>query len=205
MATTTPNFGWSVPTSTDLVKDGATAIETLGDAIDASLVDLKGGTTGQLLAKNSGTDMDFVWSTPAASPFVGCTASGAPSIPNAVYTAAAMPYEDIDTNSFHDTSTNNSRITIPSGKAGKYLVILKSGGPTLATTKVQRLYKNGSQLQDAASQNYNSNINIEGNATQQLTAIISLAEGDYLEQYIYQNAGSSQTIPVYFHLQFLGA
>lgn len=61
MATTTPNFGWSVPTSTDLVKDGATAIETLGDSIDASLVDLKGGTTGQVLAKASGTDMDFTW------------------------------------------------------------------------------------------------------------------------------------------------
>lgn len=63
MATTTPNFGWSVPTSTDLVKDGATAIETLGDSIDASLLDLKGGTSGQVLAKNSGTDMDFVWVT----------------------------------------------------------------------------------------------------------------------------------------------
>ena len=61
MATTTPNFGWSVPTSTDLVKDGATAIETLGDAIDASLVDLKGGTTGQVLSKNSNSDMDFTW------------------------------------------------------------------------------------------------------------------------------------------------
>jgi hypothetical protein len=61
MATTTPNFGWSVPTSTDLVKDGATAIETLGDSIDASLLDLKGGTSGQVLAKNSNTDMDFVW------------------------------------------------------------------------------------------------------------------------------------------------
>jgi len=61
MATTTPNFGWSVPTSTDLVKDGATAIETLGDSIDASLLDLKGGTTGQVLSKNSNTDMDFTW------------------------------------------------------------------------------------------------------------------------------------------------
>ena len=61
MATTTPNFGWPVPTSTDLVKDGATAIEGLGDAIDASLLDLKGGTSGQVLAKNSGTDMDFIW------------------------------------------------------------------------------------------------------------------------------------------------
>jgi hypothetical protein len=61
MATTTPNFGWPVPTSTDLVKDGATAIEGLGDAIDASLLDLKGGTTNQVLAKNSNTDMDFKW------------------------------------------------------------------------------------------------------------------------------------------------
>jgi len=61
MATTTPNFSWPVPTSTDLVKDGATAIESLGDAIDASLVDLKGGTTGQVLSKASGTDMDFTW------------------------------------------------------------------------------------------------------------------------------------------------
>jgi hypothetical protein len=62
MATVTPNFNWPVPTSTDLVKDGATAIEALGDSIDASMVDLKGGTTGQVLAKASNTDMDFVWS-----------------------------------------------------------------------------------------------------------------------------------------------
>ena len=66
MATTTPNFGWAVPTSTDLVKDGAVAIETLGDSIDASLVDLKGGTTGQVLKKNTNTDMDFVWSADSA-------------------------------------------------------------------------------------------------------------------------------------------
>lgn len=61
MATTTPNFGWTVPTSTDLVKDGAVAIETLGDSIDASLVDLRGGTTGQVLAKASDAQMDFAW------------------------------------------------------------------------------------------------------------------------------------------------
>jgi hypothetical protein len=61
MATVTPNFGWPVPTSTDLVKDGATAMEALGDAIDTSMVDLKGGTTGQVLAKASNTDMDFSW------------------------------------------------------------------------------------------------------------------------------------------------
>tara|TARA_R110000822_G_scaffold213593_2_gene348824 strand:- start:291 stop:800 length:510 start_codon:yes stop_codon:yes gene_type:complete len=61
MATTTPNYGWVVPTSTDLVKNGATAIETLGDSIDASFVGLKGGTTGQVLSKTSGTDLAFTW------------------------------------------------------------------------------------------------------------------------------------------------
>jgi len=61
LSTVTPNFNWPVPTSTDLVKDGATAIEALGDSIDASLVDLKGGTTGQVLSKTSNTDMDFTW------------------------------------------------------------------------------------------------------------------------------------------------
>jgi len=37
MATITPAYSWPVPTSSDLVKDGATAIEALGDAIDASM------------------------------------------------------------------------------------------------------------------------------------------------------------------------
>jgi hypothetical protein len=65
MANTT-NFNWETPDDTDLVKDGAAAIRTLGSAIDTSLVDLKGGTTGQVLAKNSNTDMDFVWSADAS-------------------------------------------------------------------------------------------------------------------------------------------
>lgn len=60
MATTT-NFGWETPDDTDLVKDGAAAMRTLGSAIDTSMMDLKGGTTGQVLAKASNTDMDFTW------------------------------------------------------------------------------------------------------------------------------------------------
>ena len=61
MATTTTNFGWDIPQSTDLVKDGATAIAALGQDIDTAMVDLKGGTTGQVLSKTSGTDLDFTW------------------------------------------------------------------------------------------------------------------------------------------------
>jgi hypothetical protein len=60
MATTT-NFGWDTPDDTDLVKDGAAAIRTLGSSIDTSFVDLKGGSTNEVLAKNSGTDLDFKW------------------------------------------------------------------------------------------------------------------------------------------------
>jgi hypothetical protein len=60
MATTT-NFNWPTPNDTDLVKDGASAIRSLGSSIDSSFVDLKGGTTGQVLSKASGTDLDFTW------------------------------------------------------------------------------------------------------------------------------------------------
>ena len=61
MATTTTNYGWTVPTSTDLVKNGATAISTLGSGIDTTFAELKGGTTGQLLSKTSSTDLDLTW------------------------------------------------------------------------------------------------------------------------------------------------
>jgi hypothetical protein len=63
MATTTTNFGWDIPQSTDLVKDGATAIAALGQDIDTAFVDLKGGSTGQVLAKASNTDLDYSWVT----------------------------------------------------------------------------------------------------------------------------------------------
>jgi hypothetical protein len=61
MANPTTNFGWQMPTSTDLVTDLPADFEVFGQAVDTALVDLKGGTTGQVLAKASNTNMDFVW------------------------------------------------------------------------------------------------------------------------------------------------
>jgi hypothetical protein len=78
MANTT-NFNWETPDDTDLVKDGAAAIRTLGSSIDTSFVDLKGGTTGQLLSKNSNTDLDFTWAAAPASSALVLIATASPS------------------------------------------------------------------------------------------------------------------------------
>jgi len=50
-----------MPTATDLVTDLPADFEVFGQAVDTALADLKGGTTGQVLSKNSNTDMDFTW------------------------------------------------------------------------------------------------------------------------------------------------
>jgi hypothetical protein len=63
MTNPTSNFGWQMPTSTDLVTDLPADFEVFGQAVDTSLADLKGGTTGQILTKASNANMDFTWSS----------------------------------------------------------------------------------------------------------------------------------------------
>jgi hypothetical protein len=46
-----------------LVTDLPADFEVFGQAVATSMADLLGGTSGQVLAKNSNTDMDFVWVT----------------------------------------------------------------------------------------------------------------------------------------------
>ena len=57
-----------MPTATDLVTDLPADFEVFGQAVDTSLADLKGGTTGQILKKNTNADMDFVWGAAGGSP-----------------------------------------------------------------------------------------------------------------------------------------
>jgi hypothetical protein len=52
-----------MPTSTDLVTDLPADFEVFGQAVATSMADLLGGTTGQILAKASNTNMDFTWVT----------------------------------------------------------------------------------------------------------------------------------------------
>ena len=71
---TTP-FSWQMPTATDLVTDLPADFEVFGQAVATSMADLLGGTTGQILAKNSNTNMDFVWIANDQGDITGVTAT----------------------------------------------------------------------------------------------------------------------------------
>jgi len=61
MANPTTYFGWVMPNSADLVTDLPADFAVFGQGVDTSMQDLLGGTTGQVLSKTSGTNMDFTW------------------------------------------------------------------------------------------------------------------------------------------------
>ena len=89
MTKPTSNFGWQMPTPTDLVTDLPADFEVFGQAVDTSMADLKGGTTGQILSKATNADMDFTWITndvgditavTVSSPLTGGGTSGSVSV-----------------------------------------------------------------------------------------------------------------------------
>lgn len=142
-----------------------------------------------------------------ASGFVGVSVSSTTdqTVSNATYTALTWDSEYFDTDSFHSNVTNNSRITIPSGKAGKYLVsgyITWDNGTTGSRQLVIR--KNGSSTYTQSL----TAANFYPTGTVSYTA--DLAVGDYIEMFVWQSQGAS--ITVYktsanssFVMQYLGA
>ena len=248
-----------MPTSTDLVTDLPADFEVFGQAVDTSLADLKGGTTGQVLKKNTNADMDFVWaadsagmtnpmtttgdtiysssgSTPArlgigstgqvltvagglptwataaAPTFVGCMlySSTGQVIANNTITAVQFSATDyIDTDGFHDPSTNNTRITIPTGKGGKYLVI--TGGLWANNPEQIRsmIYVNGSNFTELRDYNAGGRSGPIGHD------ILTLSAGDYIEFFTIQTSGANNTLwgttdlsgvkATRFGVEFLGA
>ena len=130
MSNPTSNFNWQMPTNTDLVSQLPADFEVFGQAVDTSLADLRGGTTGQILAKNTNADMDFVWTTAApgditgvavTSPITGGGTSGDVTI--GISSSAVVPAQ--------------------SGQSGKYLTTdgttsswgtISAGGMTLLST-----------------------------------------------------------------------
>jgi len=209
MPTTTTNFGWTVPADTDLVKDGAAAIRTALGGVDTSFLDLKGGTTGQVLAKASGTDLDYTWTTPASgSTFAGCRLfkSAGQTVFDATNTALTFDSETYDTNTYHDNSTNNTRITIPSGKAGYYLFVLKwSINESPTGYRQVDLRKNNTSVDRTSIRGTSSGQNFVT-----LSTVQSASVGDYFEFFAFQNAGEnlgaeSGTVQTVFSAAYLGA
>jgi len=80
MSNPTSNFGWQMPTATDLVTDLPADFEVFGQAVDTDFVDLLGGTTGQILSKTSATDLDFTWIANDQGDITGVTAGNGISV-----------------------------------------------------------------------------------------------------------------------------
>jgi hypothetical protein len=147
------------------------------------------GSTSQVLTVAAGVP---AWATPTASTptFVGCSVYNSTtfSLANNTMTRITMNSEFFDTNGFHDTSTNSARITIPTGYGGKYLVSTAGKWETSSTGyRAVEIYKNNGSLIAMIQMPGNSAIN----AYDRASIIISLVEGDFIELFAYQNAGSA--------------
>lgn len=194
MATTTPNFGWSVPTSSDLVKNGATAIETLGDSIDASLVDLKGGTTGQVLSKTSNTDMDFTWTTAsgASGPaFRAYRDTTDQTFSASTWTKIQFNAETFDTDSCFDSTTNYRFLPT---KAGYYQINLGAtfSGANATTNKFLSIVKNGGFYANVFS-SAGSGTPGAGAAAAGSDLVYCNGTTDYVEGYIYDTDAAARS------------
>lgn len=121
-----------------------------------------------------------------------------------VSSAAVLTYpsENADAAGFHSTSTNTSRLTVPTGYAGTYRLSASaspgyagsSGGFSLA------LYKNGSKITgtDGAG-----SVSSGTSASAFVETFVTLAVGDYVE--VYLGTGTTMSITSTFNAQFIGA
>ena len=150
MSNPTTPFGWQMPEPTDLVTDLPADFEVFGQAIATDLQYLLGGTTGQVLAKSSATDLDFDWVAPTAGDIEGVTAgvgisgggtSGTVTVTNSMATAIDAK-GDLIVGTGADAfsrlavgATNGHVLTVDSAEAtGLKYAAPSSGGWTLIST-----------------------------------------------------------------------
>lgn len=127
----------------------------------------------------------------------GClvTKSAAQTLTTAVATPITFDTESYDTDSFHDSVTNNSRITIPSSstitkvKLGALIVFATDA--TSTGNREVALFKNGATIKYGSFQRASS---ASGLITQFTTPVLVVAEGDYFEIYATQTSGADLTV-----------
>ena len=181
----------------DAADGMANVLTTTGDIIYSSsgttAARLGIGSSAQVLTVSGGIPS---WATPASgATFVGCRLfnSADQNISNATATAVTFNSESFDTDAFHSTATNTSRITIPAGKGGYYQFSagLRFPGGSSTGTRVINLYKNGSPVWAGTFQ-APSNTSIE--ETLIFTQIASAVATDYFELFAYQSTGSNYDV-----------
>jgi hypothetical protein len=130
MSNPTSNFGWQMPTATDLVTDLPADFEVFGQAVDTALMDLKGGTINQVLAKNSNTDMDFKWVTDATGMTNPMTTTG-----DTIYSSSGSTPARLAIGSTGNVLTVAAGVptwAAPAGGGVSGLTLLNSGGTSLS-------------------------------------------------------------------------
>jgi hypothetical protein len=148
MTNPTSNFNWQMPTPTDLVTDLPADFEVFGQAVDTSMADLLGGTTGQILAKASNSNMDFAWITNdvgditavnVTSPITGGGSSGAVTIGiNAATTSVVGAVQLSDS-----TSTTSSVLaSTPTATKAAYDLADAAIAKSTLTTAGDIIYRN---------------------------------------------------------------
>ncbi len=152
------------------------------------------------------------WAAPAGgSTYVGVAAYADnvyQAISSATSTAVLFPSEQWDTDAFHSTSSNTSRITIPTGKGGKYqLTAAVFMDAPITTAFVISVFKNGSAITGSGlqsgniAQTYANADKIFGTTT--VTAVAT----DYFELFVYvsYSSGARDVRYARFVADYLGA
>jgi len=140
MTNPTSNFNWQMPTSTDLVTDLPADFEVFGQAVDTTMADLKGGTTGQILSKTSNTDMDFTWITNDQGDLTEITAgtgitvtSPTGPIPTVAIDTATVPRlassNTFSTNQIVSCATTSAALRVTQTGSGNSLLVEDSANP----------------------------------------------------------------------------
>lgn len=167
-------------------------LTTKGDLFtwDTTNTRLGVGTNGQALVADSTASTGLKWGYPT-SLGVSVFKSANQSISNATNTIVTFDSEDYDTNNFHSTVTNTSRLTVPSGLAGKYLVNANIVFNNNATgIRILYFMKNGSNNCTPSLQNASSSLGTYLTGS----GVFNLAVGDYIEIQVYQSSGGALDI-----------